>query len=303
MKYSKAIIKQTDYHMDGHIYEHIISNEVSRFLMKNGAIPVIDFEIYAHTLDGIVIIMIETNNKNLIKNILSHIEEYAINQNIVSETIEQISAEYERTYKVDLVKLTDKLNQIHKTPWSDRQNDLYFTKPITDIARGFNSKEIQYLRRRPSSFDNIQFIYKLHDCPFEVKPLAVYILQLIALTHINLLYQKLEYCYDSGDEWAKYQDMVGYLHNLRIHKKYKTTNDILLQLFSESKQYLLVNNFNSKLINYIKHESKLNSSYFTMENIFAFAYTIPGRKGLAKIANKKNIEYILNNLVVTVERC
>lgn len=302
MEYSKTLIKQVDIYLHGHIYEHIIATEIDRFLMNQKTLPIIDYRLIARVEDGIDILQIESYDNNILDKIERHIKEYTFDKTIIQNTVEQISAEYSRYYNLDLENLTNKLQAIHKEPWLNRQNNLYFTKPITDQAREFNSNEIRFLRRSPRSFNEISHVYKLEKCPYELKPLAVYTIQVLAMAHINLLYQKLNYCYDFGDEWAKYQDLVGYRHDLRINKKYDKPDESYLLLFSETKKFLLDNNFIPRLIDYIKKQAELDFAYFSVENMFAYSYTIPGKKGLIKIATKKNIEYILDNLIVTIER-
>lgn len=301
MAYSKTLIKQSTTGIGGHIYEHVVVNQLGELLMEQNCLPVLDYILEAKTYDGIVVLSIEANAKEITDFVEKGLTTIPISERAVQAAAEQISAEYERLYQADIKELTKEIRSIHTDPWQDQQS-LLFTEPITDEARGFDSREAGYSRRSPRSFYAIDFVYTIKNCPYELKPLAVYVIQILALVFINQLYQKLENCYDAGDEWAEYYtELVGYSHCLRCPKKLQIGAKELRQLFDETKQQIINNDFAARLVRFIKKQANRSETYFSTSHLYAYSYMLIGSQGWYKIATEKNVAYILERLNFEIE--
>lgn len=301
MRYSKTLIKQSEYGINAHIYEHIVACAVARKLSLDGLFQPITYRLEADTYDGIVVLSIEADTSKLLQKIIKEVYDCQVTTQMVHAAIEQVSSEYERLYKVDIEQLKSDIEALHKTKWLDRQNSLLFTQPITDTARSLQSTAIDYYRINPRSFSEAEIIYKFVDCPFQLKPLVVYVIQALSLAQIDMMYTKIINCYDRGDEWAEYQDLVGYAHYLRFPKKSSIHPDKLRAIFDENYKYILENDFVAQLIKYIDSQSKLDFAYFSTSAMFTYAYSLIGEKGWQKVNTRKNIEYVLENLEIDIK--
>ena len=144
-------------------------------------------------------------------------------------------------------------------------------------------------------------IYRIDDCEYDLQPLAIYVIQALALTQINLLYEKIKECYDAGDEWAEYQNLVAYSHNIRIPKSSQLSIEMLRDIEIKNRNIIKTSNFEKKLVDYVLSQSTLERPYFSNSVMFANSYQVIGKKGWENISTIKNVELLLDKINVTVE--
>ncbi len=109
-------------------------------------------------------------------------------------------------------------------------------------------------------------------------------------------------CYDFSDEWAEYQELVGYAHYLRVPKKSQLTLEALQKIELANRQEILNHDFAKKLHNYIQHQSLSAHHYLTLSEMYAYSHQYIGKAGWDEINTSKNIEKILNSLKIRVEK-
>jgi hypothetical protein len=177
------------------------------------------------------------------------------------------------------------------------------SNPITKEARELKSSVGGFGRSVKRDFETFEFVYAIEDCPYELKTIAIYILQVIGLIQIDGFILKFKKSYDSGDHWAEYQNLVGYLHNLTVH------SDSKVGLKSVEKQFasaLLLINDDPKLLKKIKkfidRSLKSEHPYFSLESTFAKSYQIMGTRYLRQKNNVKNIAALIEKIDYSINQ-
>ncbi len=299
MKYEYIYIKQAKSGVIGHVYEHVIANSLESMFNAVGVLPVLDYKLDAYTYDGIVILFVEFNKHSLIDSVNVVLNSADLLSKSIEMAVAQVSCEYERLASFEPSAMFAEMRQLHALPWSAR-DDFTRTKPITDLARELASPYLTYGRYSTGSFVEYSIAYRLEDCPFELKPLAVYIIQMLAVAQIRLMYETVEYCYDSGDEWAEYQDIVGYSHSFRIPKNKGITIEEFTALEAKNRQAIVAQDFVHRLSHYILTDVSSEYPYFSTGVMFANSYQIIGQKGWQDIVTDQNIQVLLDKLTVDI---
>ncbi len=294
-----TLIKQSAFHSVGHIYEHIIADKINDFFMVQRYAPLLDYELNANTYDGIIVISVEAAHETMITGLLSILESVRIDSDDITAAVNQISSEYERLVQYDVPELLDEVHELHTLPWTMRE-DFLRSNPINDDARELNSKLIQFSNTSPHSFAEFSVTYRVKECPFDLKPLAVYLLQALALSEINVMVQRIRNCYDSGDEWAEYQDLVGYSHKFRMLKKDMYSIDELRSIEAGFREVILTSEFSRRLKNYLTEHAADPIPYFNTKNLYAYSYQVIGHRGWKDIVSDNNIDTILKKLDVEI---
>ena len=297
MKYEYTYIKQAESRVLGHVYEHAIANLLEDTLYARGLLPVLDYRLDAYTHDGIVILFIDFNDGSLVDSIPTILQTAELSAESIKVAVVQVSCEYERLATFEPSALFAEIRQLHALPWSTR-DDFVRTKPITDAARELVSAHLSYGRYSPKSFAEYSIVYELKDCPFELKPIAVYVIQMLAISQLRLMNESVKYCYDIGDEWVKYQDLVGYTHSFRIPKNQDITLEEFTALEIKQRRSILEQDFVHRLSDYILRDAQADYPYFTTSVMFANSYQIIGKKGWQEIVTEQNVRDILHNVTI-----
>ena len=299
MKYEETYIKQADNHIVAHAYEHIIANNISKALLKSNCLPLVDYLMSANSYDGIVIITIETYDSKVLKIYKDTLRSHELQTHDIDDAIIQISAEYERLPHFNAKLLAHDIQILHLAPWINR--DAYqVSYPITGQARSLNSHLGHYGPLSKRSFVSYNISYTINDCPHELKPLAVYLVQLLGLSHIDLFYKNMTRCYDSGDEWALYQNIVGYLHTLRLPKTNTVSLKHVKEVHADQQKYIINNDVAKKLHHYIRHQTGLKPDYFSDASMFAYAYAAIGMDGWDSITQINTITDLIDMVKIEI---
>ncbi len=298
--YTKILIKQAENGIVGHIYEHVVANIVVDRLFAEGFFRLVDFDLVAKSDDGIVTLRIETSNRPLLKRITAYIQTLSYKKTDINVAIDQIAAEYKRDFSFNWGTLTTALATMHARPWSNMK-DFTVSAPITKQARELKTTLGGYGRRNKSKFRNFTFTYQVKNCPYELKSLAVYIIQIVAQNQIDALYRQVKNCYDAGDGWAEYQDLVGYFHELTIPK---TSHVDIGHLRKHSHQLqVLVESpiFIRKIQRFIRKDLDAPCPLFSPQGMFTNAYQMVGSRYIKRYVTHKNVAYILSKIEYSIE--
>ncbi|HEX8182937.1 MAG TPA: hypothetical protein VF575_05045 [Candidatus Saccharimonadales bacterium] len=299
MRPEVTYIKQSITHSAGHVYEHIIADSINNAYMAKGYLPLLNFELNANTLDGIIVISVEADTEAMLTDVEAILNNEVITAKAIDNAVMQISSEYKRLARYDADQLYHEINDLHAATWATRQ-EFSRTTPVDDVARQLNSASIKFGRLAPRSFTEFSLTYSIENCPFELKPLAVYALQGLALSHINFMNNCFNCSYDAGDEWAEHQELVGYSHRLRILTSKAPGIDDLRNIERDHRNTLFAENFPVKLRRYLLKHATDSIPYFNTKNMYAYSYQVVGHSGWKEIISDTNINKVLKKLKVEV---
>jgi hypothetical protein len=296
MKYLRTYIKQSENSVVAHIYEHIVANQAISDLYNKGLFRLLDYELVAENFDGIIVIRVETYDRKTLGLIDKLIHTATFGALEIKNAIGQIEAEYKRKGEFDLKKLTGELRMLDQLAWT-LSKDLVVTNPITKLARQSKTNVGGFTRSAKREFTSFEIVYTIEDLPFELKTIAIYLLQIVGFIQIDGFYLTFKQSYDTGDEWAEYQELVGYLHNLTVSKDSKVTLEKVEKQFARTLQMM---NSDGKLLKkihkYINRSLKSEYPYFSLGTTFANAYQITGDTYLSKYNSIKNIAAIIKKI-------
>lgn len=302
MKYSRTYIKQSNIGVVGHIYEHIVADSVITKLYNKSIFRFLDYELNASTLDGIVVIEIESYNRTILRTISKVLNEVNLTKTNIKNAIGQIESEYKRKSEFDIKKLSDALAAVHQLPWVKSENYPIST-PITKEARELKSSVGGFTASAKRAFKTYEIVYDIEDCPYELKTIAVYLLQVLGFIQIDGLIAKFQYSYDDGDEWAEYQDLVGYLHFLTIPAASHVTVEQIEKQFERTIQ--LLNNdktFLKRVKKRIDKDMRESQPYFSKASIFAKSYQLVGAKFLRAHTTQENIALLTEKINYSINK-
>jgi hypothetical protein len=299
MRPEVTYIQQSATHSVSHLYEHIIGNKINAMLMSQAFLPLLDYRLDAITYDGMIVLTIEATDAVMLARLASLLVDTNITQDAVVGAVKQISCEVERLPRFEAAALLREVRQLHRIPWVRRQ-DYDRSTAITDRARTLNSQTLAFSRKSPRSFQQFSIVYRISDCPYVLKPLAVYLLQALALAQINLMTKNLPFCYDIGDEWAEYQDLVGYAHKLRFLKADAPPLLEFRNIEAAHREHILAADFTAKLIDYLSRHAADIIPYFGTKDMYAAAYQVVGNLGWKEIIKAENVSFLLDLLTVEV---
>lgn len=293
MKYSRTYIKQSEVGIVGHIYEHIVANQIIKALYAKGIFRLADYEIIPETFDGIVVIRFDTYSMKVLRLFEKILKSATFELVDIKLAIGQIEAEYLRKSTFDIKTLAQKLKAFHEEAWVLRK-DYVITRPIAKNAGSLKSNFGGFEKNAKRQFEFHHFAYVIKDCPYELKTIATYILQIVGLIQIDGLTQRFKNSYDAGDEWAEYQDLVGYMHTLVTHKDAKISLKNLEKQFSHTLSMLNKDEtFIRKIHKFITRNLEDQDQYFPLGNIFANTYQITGNAYVKKYVTEKNIAKLI----------
>ncbi|HEY8885890.1 MAG TPA: hypothetical protein VIM31_00090 [Candidatus Microsaccharimonas sp.] len=296
MKYSRTYIKQSNSGVVGHIYEHIAANQMINELYTRGLYRLLDYELVAETFDGIIVLRIETYQQKTMRIMNKVLSTVSFSTSHIKNAIGQIEAEYKRKSEFDTKELSNQLLALQQVPWT-LSKDFRVSQPITKRARELKSSIGGFGRLAKRDFKEFEIVYKIEDCPFELKTIAVYILQVAGFIQIDGFYLKFKQSYDSGDQWAEYQDTVGYLHFLTVAK---TSNLDLKKVEKQFTDTLKLMNNDEKILGkmqkFIDRSLKSEYPYFSLASSFANSYQIVGAKYLRRYNSVKNITALIEKV-------
>lgn len=302
MVFIRTIIKQSDNGIASHVYEHIVGNYLTIEFARLGYQNLLDYELTADTYDGIIVIRLEAYSRRVVNKFNFLLHTLTLDEDKIHIAIEQVQCEYERQEKIDFLKLTKFLDELHSQPWTP-WNRFGLTKPIEhNNARMFMTSLGGFGQKTASSFQHFDFTYTIEDCPYELKTLAVYILQIIGLNTIAHLNDELKYFYDTKDEWAEYQTLVGYSHRISVRKSRRVSLETLQSYADKSRTELQTDRSIKKIARYIKRDMAQPFPYFNRESIFAKSYQLMGAAEMDHMATAQNIRTILDKVTIAVAK-
>lgn len=296
MKYYQRYLKQTRLALDAHIYEHLFADFVDQALIKKGFFRLVDYTLYADTYDNIIVMNIHTSSIRLhlfVKKLFKqHLD---FDDRAIDDVISQLEAEYAMKLHVDKTKVAATVQQISRQAWTD-EDSWGISKKIGQI----NTNHLSAGKTSLDSFKYYSFVYEINDCPYELKTLATYLVQAIALNQVSLVSSLIGQAYDNGDEWAEYQDLVGYSHTFCLPKESEYDLSAMKSIELKNRSLITTDEFVRKLIRFVKSESKSTFQYFPDKSKYANSYQFVGKKYLRSIATEENVRKLLSKLKVEV---
>lgn len=305
-----SYIKQSDQLNIGHIYEHLIITLFEKKAYDKGFLRGVDYDWNAETYDGIVSVSISTDKSRL----LTIYKDVLFNSNIIDEdvrkAVNEISCEYNSPFDCDFNRLREEIIILNDIKWIEN-NYFLITKPIKETGWSINNSPIiSFGKTKKTEFDLFSFVYNFKNIDFELKPLAMYIAQFLALSQIDALYNRtpeLEACYDKKDEWAEWQfesgtDLVGYAHYLSIFSKQKKSSTTLRQIFYRNYDEIIKKGFVEKLVRFLASESRNQYKYFNTKEMVKNSGALIGKKWYKKYCSVENIKTLLKNMEITVKK-
>ena len=300
MKYSQTYIKQSSVGTVGHIYEHIAVNSIISSLYSKGTYRLLDYELDANTYDGIVVVRIETHNRTLLLRIVAMLKNTEVKKIDVKNALGQIESEYKRKSEFDTKKLMAELQKLNEQKWVSLRH-FELTNSITKDSRELTSSIGGFNRSAKRDFKTYEIIHEIEDCPYELKTIAVYVLQALGFMYIDGLTEKTKHSYDASDEWAEYQDLVGYLHNLTVPKLGSVTDSSIEKIIVNIDQMIMKDKkIVKKIKKYISRNIKAEFPYFSLSSIFAKSYQIAGSKYTETLNSDENILFVLKKITHTI---
>ncbi|MBM3209819.1 hypothetical protein FJZ39_00540 [Candidatus Saccharibacteria bacterium] len=299
MQKTITYIKQSNNSAVAHVYEHVIANHITRQLLGHKNYQLIDYELNADTYDGIIVLRITTDSAHLVNVFNKIILTPYIPLTEIEIAVEQIQCEYERSSDIDITKLSDTVKSLHKSPWTKRE-DFTISQPVSDEARTLTTQLGRFRRRIPQSFDHFDVTYTITDCPFELKTLGVYCLQIIGLNFIDKIYIDFKYCYDAGDQWAEYQSLAGYPHIITARKARNFSQKDFQKLLDKFLQTTIDDNFITKTRSYIEKDLSNPFPYFNQKSLYAKSYHVIGDKDLKQMVSEENVRLLFKKITATV---
>ncbi len=299
--YTLSLAKQTEYSIDGHIYEHVIANKIFHKLASKGYNYFLDYTAECNTYDGIVVFTLEAKNRRLLNEVASVMKQALISREDVQEAVLEVASEYTRRPRIDIDTALAKLNQINTQPWVKTAK--FHSRPIIEGAGELKSPIGRFGRKASGDFDSFIFTYAIDGLSHELRPLAVYVIQVLALMQVNYLQRKIPSGYDAGDEWAEYYtDLTAYAHRYVVPKLSKVTKAKVKTIFDE--QY---GRRNDKQIihdikNYILWDLRQPYHYFNIEKMFAFSYQITGSRAMRQDVTDENIKLVISKIKLKIEK-
>lgn len=299
MRSTRTYIKQSPNGIVSHVYEHVVASHVLKALSAHGYQQLLDYEFSAKTFDGIVVLRIDTYSKRVLARFRTALDGAAISSRSVGVAVTQIACEYERLEKIDSKSLERFVKDLHATPWVRSENYTHSKRISTADARELFTSIGGFGAKSKKSFHQYEFTYTITHCPYELKPLAVYVLQIIGLNQIDHLSETIERCYDAGDTWAEYQDGVGYAHTVTTPRDVVLTQTELDASSAENLASFVTKKGVRKIATYIKRDQSAPFPYFSVESLFAKSYQVIGRRGFAQHLSHDSIRRILEMIEVS----
>lgn len=293
MKYHNIFIKQSEDWLHAHIYEHVVSNAFNNELRSLGYLRNVHYTSHAHVDDGILYIEVKSNVINVTKIFHSFIKEYKINNKDVKNAANQVAIEYRRELLYVKPGLVDDMEIINKLPWQYINEDFVTTQTV-EWNMSHKRKNVAYGKNKSLVCDNYEIVFEIQKCPYQLKTLAVYLLQAVGLITCDIMYEKLGTCYNDGDMWAEYQKSAGYILNIAIPKSITINPEKLLSLQKNAISLVSKPENITELINFIKQDYNSEYSYFGLDNIYKYTSQIIGQKRLCNIATKQNIAQLFS---------
>lgn len=303
-------LKQSNLLNVGHVYEHIIYSKFEYNAFSQGMINGIDYNILGEVYKGIVHINIEYSDTMISDILLGAINSCNITVEDIKKAVNEISCEYKSPYECNFELLHNEINTLHKQPWT-KQADLTITKPI--IRSGWsldNMPIIKFKKVVNKKYNVFSFTLNLKNIKFELKPLAMYLIQSISMAQISLFYNytpELEACYGSGYDWAKWQfqydtDLVGHCREITVFSNQNLSVKYMKKLFDKNLQNLISKNFTKKFQSFILNETQERYKYFNNNEMMKYSGAIIGNKWHEKYCTIKNIEILLDKIEITVDK-
>ncbi len=308
-KYLSYIKQSTSFNV-GHIYEHLLMSSLEKKAYDKGFLRGVDYSIRGETYDGIVLIAINTNISRLLTEFKETLLKLEIVDKNIYKAINEICCEYSSSFKCDFNLLKRELTKFNKLKWLENDNFI-ITNPITEAGWSIkDSSIISFNKTKKTDFDMFSFVYNFKNIDFELKPLAVYLAQFLALSQIDALYNRtpeIEACYDQKDEWAEWQfehgnNIVGYAHYMSFFSRQKMSVKKLEQVFNRNYKEIISKNFVKKLVEFLLIESCSNHRYFCQKEMVKNSGAIIGKKWFKKYCSTENINTLLDNLEVIIEK-
>lgn len=302
MRITRTYIKQSDNGIASHTYEHVVADHVLKTLLEHGYQQLLDYELSAHTYDGIIVLRFDTYSRKTLRVFTEALKSCRVTPSKVAVAITQIACEFQRNENLNRKTLVSLVRKIHADNWISSQEYAHTLPVQTKDARELVTSIGGYTKKSTKDFQQYEFTYTIKDCPYELKSLAVYVLQIIGLNQIGLLTNSIKTCYDSGDHWAEYQELVGYAHTLTVPSDQPLSQEELDQYIQDTLSTMSSKKSMQKIVRYVRRDRLETFPYFSFESLFAKAYQVTGTQGFKQTTTLKNVQTILDNLEVTAQR-
>jgi hypothetical protein len=308
--FSILYIKQSSSLNVGHVYEHAIIKQFEVEAYRNGFLRGVDYDWDAETYDGIVSSSIMTNKKRLLTIFGRVLNESKINDMDIKKAVDEISCEYNSPYICDFNLLYNEIARLSNEKWI-KYDDFLITAPVKEVGWSIkNSPVISFKKSKKLDYDVFSFAYSFKNVQFELRPLAVYLVQLLALAQIDFFYNRtpeFEACYDKGDEWAEWQfengsDLIGYSHRLTLFSRQKISTRNMRLIFDRNYKEIVDKGFVRKLIEFLKIESNRDYKYFSKKEMVKNSGALMGKKWFKEFCSSDNVNYLLDNMEITIKK-
>lgn len=291
-----------------HVYEHVISRHIIDTLRKKGHLLVTDFDIWAHVYGTTIYIetRFQTNAaRRAFRQALTSLRK--ITPAMIRHAATECSAEYSRPLtSIEVDTLTDALESIHAATWNPlRALNAEKASTSTSVNSNFNIEGLRFSRITPKSYHEIAIQYTvpggLYDNSPALKALSALVIQALALNQNAMLTGRLS-CYDTGDEWGRNTDDVGYRTYLRFHNRDRVSHDSAKQLVSANIEHLKSAPIAKHLVDMIqKNYADEASHYFSMQTLNDITGgVVVGFKGWQQCATIANTHAILASVEVSL---
>lgn len=300
MKYKLVLYKQIDNGNIAHIYEHIVADVITAELLKNEFYRNLDYKFYASQDDGIVRLAIYTSNKKIYTIVKLALKNHKCTQKEIDDAISQISVEKEMLATCDMKLLLENIANLDRQAWLDF-TAMGFTDSPSPYARQYKTKEISLTRQVKAKFSTYEITYEIDNCPKELRPLALYVLDSIGLSVIDIICRDYKDVYDAGDMWAvKHDNFVGYLNFLKFPKNKKYSKTIFKKYQKELIDIFSQPDIAKRIARYASSDFACVEPYFSDRDMYDRTGHFVGVKEFEKQATYENVLKIVNSIKLDV---
>lgn len=294
------LIKQLSTRNLAHILEHCIIRELGYFLLQRSLFSRLDYEIYGRTNDNVIYLELSSQLANLLEEMANFVANFTPNQSQIKKSLNEISIEYQKNYTCDF---KNTLNQIKKelTSGWNRKETLKITTIPQQEAWSLQDDFVSFSDKNRTDLRSCTITYTFDAGKnLSLKPLSIYVTQIIALAQIDLFYLDRDFqaCYDLGDEWleypyesspsiVKYETRLGFSSQDFSLEKIKKT-------FNQNLQLLSNNHLTKKLQSFIKN----NPNYIDSHDLFIRTGLYIGDNYFMETNSIDNLRQILDNIKI-----
>ncbi len=306
---NKTYIKQHSHQNISHAYEHVIIMLFEKIAYSKGLFRVLDYDWIAETHNGIVIATITTKSKMVLDLFKKVITKSVITDDEIIRAVNEISCEYQKQADYEVTGLRKEILELHEKKWSTLDS-INTTAKLCEVNWKEECKNLVLGKKRKSDYAKYEFTYKFSNLKQELRPLAIYLMQSMAISHIDHFYNRtpeFSGCYDMGDKWAEWQfernsDLIGYSHVLIVSKSDQINVRKIKDIFYRNQKEIINDEFKNSFMEFLKRESNTEMKYFSEKNFLNYSGYVVGKLWYKKYCNLENINYLLDNVEIDILR-